>query len=234
MSDQNTLLLEALKRFARNLTGTYDVVDVLYELSESAVAVLGASAAGVALADDEGRLAFVTATGEAAVQQEYIQQKHQEGPCHDAFTRAETVAVSRIGDHRQWPVYAESASANGIAAVAGIPMLLDGLPIGVLDVYEREPRRWEDADLDQASILAAVATAYLSHASEMERMRRVNERLEEALESRIIIEQAKGVLAGERELSMDAAFDALRRHARNSNATLRAVAEAVVKLGLRP
>ena len=95
-------------------------------------------------------------------------------------------------------------------------------------------RDWTADDLDAARILADMATSYVINASELDRQRRVNEQLKEALASRIVIEQAKGALAAERGISVDEAFEVLRRHARSHSMNLRKVADAVVTLGLRP
>lgn len=129
--------------------------------------------------------------------------------------------------------YARAARQAGIAAVAGIPMRLDGERIGVLALHNANPRDWPEEDLDAARVLADVATCYVISASRLDRQRRVSEQPQEALDSPVIIEQAKGVLAAQHGISVDSAFELLRRHARNRNATLRAVANAVVNLGLR-
>ncbi len=227
-------LLEALKRFARNLSGRYDVTAVLYELSESVTLVLGATASGVSLSDAEGRLTFANATTDWAKRVEMTQQEMQQGPCYDAFVTGKAVTVTNIDEHGEWPDYLATAKEVGVVAVAGIPMMLGDTPLGAVDIYQDEPRVWSESDLVRATVLADVATGYVAHASEREQMQRVTEQLEEALESRVYIEQAKGILAGERNITMEAAFEVLRRHARNNNASLRFVAQAVVELGLRP
>jgi hypothetical protein len=106
--------------------------------------------------------------------------------------------------------------------------------LAALDIYDDHIRDWTERDLSTARVLADIATGYLMHASELDRARRVNEQLQAALDSRVVIEQAKGLLAGERGISLDTAFAVLRNHARNRNAPIHAIAQAVVELGLRP
>ncbi len=120
-----------------------------------------------------------------------------------------------------------------MVAVAGIPMELDGLRLGALNIYDSSPREWAEEDLAAARVFADMATSYLLNSSERERAQRIQAQLQEALASRVVIEQAKGMVAATYGISVDAAFERLRRHARNHNATVRNVSEAVVQLGLR-
>ncbi len=113
-------------------------------------------------------------------------------------------------------------------------MTFDGRAVGALNIYDDHVREWSDEDLTAALVLADIATGYLVHASELNQARRTNEQLQAALDSRVVIEQAKGLLAGERGITLDQAFAILRRHARNRNAPVHAIAQAVVELGLRP
>ena len=133
----------------------------------------------------------------------------------------------------RWPAYCAKALELGVVAVAGIP--LRGAHVkGSLNLYDRAPRLWHLDDLDVACVLADMAAGYVVHASKLNEQRCVNEQLRRALESRIIIEQAKGIVAAHRDLSVDQAFKVLRKHANDHNASLRHTAEAVVRLGLRP
>lgn len=119
-------------------------------------------------------------------------------------------------------------------AVAALPMMVDSRSIGALNLYNHQVRQWSDDDLAAARVLADMATSYIINASELEKAQRTTEQLQEALDSRLVIEQAKGILAADGRLGMDQAYQVLRRHARSHNASLRSVAEAVVNLGLRP
>jgi GAF domain-containing protein len=118
------------------------------------------------------------------------------------------------------------------ADVPSVACLMLGL--GALNLYHHARREWSDEDVGTATLLAAVATAYVANAARLDQFRQTTEQLQEALNSRVVIEQAKGVLAGERKISVDEAFKRLRGHARRHQTSLRAVAEAVVNIGLRP
>lgn len=233
MVDQ-ALFLRILSEFARTLVVRYEIADVLYELAARTTTLLDVAGAGVSLRD-QGRLRFVTGVNEATVRVEQGQERLQQGVCVEAFTSGRAVTVPNLAEvGEQWAEFRDEARAVGFAAVLGIPMRLDDDVLGAVNIYSAEPREWSDEDVATAQVLANMATSYLVNASELEKSRRTAEQLEEALQSRIMIEQAKGILSAERKVSMDEAFKALRDHARNHNANLRAVAEAVVNLGLRP
>lgn len=136
----------------------------------------------------------------------------------------------------RWGSFGPAVLEAGFVAVAAIPMHVDHTTVGALNLYDRRARQRSDDDLALAlaRVLAAMAASYIINASELEQARRTAEQLQEALDSRILIEQAKGILAADGTLGMDQAYRVLRRHARSHNASLRAVAEAVVNLGLRP
>lgn len=229
------VLLETLADFARNPTRRYSIIDVLHDLAERITDVLGLTGAGVSLIQD-GRIRFVTSPSEAIAALERVQEQHQAGPCADAATSGEVVTVADLTDSdraRGWPGYVEHALQADIRSVAGIPMLADGEPIGAIDLYSTATREWTSEDVRAARILTDIATSYLVHASELEQQQRTSEQLQEALDSRIIIEQAKGMLAASQGISVDQAFKALRKHARDHNARIQDVAKAVVNLGLQ-
>jgi GAF domain-containing protein len=233
VTDQRRLI-DVLTRFSRTLAGRYDVSDVLHELGGAVAEVLSAAGAGVSLGDGEGQLRFATATSELVAEVEQVQQDAQQGPCYSAYTTNEARFVPDLNEVTEWPQLADAARRAGLISVAGIPMAFDGRPVGSLNVYDDRVRDWSDADIVSAQVLADIATGYVVHASELDRARRVNEQLEEALDSRVVIEQAKGILAGERGITVDQSFAILRDHARRRNVPVRSIAQAVVELGLRP
>lgn len=233
MVDQR-LLHRMLAHFARTLVQRYAVGDVLYELSEHVLAVLGIEAAGVSLDDGTGRLRFATAINEASAHMEQAQERAQAGPCIEAFREGKVVLVPDLGrEAERWPEFAETAFAEGFHSMAAIPMPLEGHRLGALNLYRMRAHEWQEDEIEAASLFADMATSYVVNAGELERTRVSVAQLERALESRIVIEQAKGVIAAEREVSVDKAFEILRAHARNHHANLHEVAEAVVRLGLR-
>jgi GAF domain-containing protein len=227
------LFLRTLSRFAEILPKHYDLEAVLSELTESVTAVLGLSGSGVTMAE-EGELRFVTAVGEASGELERNQEEQQAGPCHDAY---ETGRVIRVTDVRleseRWPEFSATATRVGVAGVAGIPMRLADEIIGAVNLYSPDPREWSDEDVAVARVLADVATSYVVNASKLHQQEQLSEQLQQALESRVVIEQAKGITAYKHTVSVDRAYELMRRHARNNNASLRVVAEAIVAVGLQ-
>jgi GAF domain-containing protein len=232
MYDQQ-LFLQTLSRFAVVLPARYDLEAALVELTKSIIAVLGVSGSGVTMAE-AGRLHFVTAVSHASGELERNQEEFQAGPCRDAF---DTGVVVRVTDVREevarWPEFSAAALRVGVAGVAGIPMRLADEVIGALNIYSSEPREWTDDDISVAVVLADVATSYVVNASKLRQQEQLSEQLQEALISRIVIEQAKGITAQQNSVSIDNAYQLMRRHARNNNASLRVVAEAIVSVGLR-
>lgn len=232
MADEK-LLTQTLSEFAATLVKGFAISDVLHDLAERVTAVVGVDSAGVYL-QKSGRLHFITGIDERSTRLERVQEREQQGPCVDAWRSGQIVAIADLGETvRTWGAYLHAAREAGIVAVAGVPMRLNGERIGVLNLHDTRRREWSQEDKNTSRVLADIATSYVINASRLDRQRRVNEQLQEALDSRVVIEQAKGALAAERGITVDEAFEVLRRHARDRNAALRAVAEAVVKLGLR-
>jgi len=224
-------LLDSLERFAVALTSGYGIGDVLHNLTEEMAEVLHLTGAGVTLVHD-GQQRFVTAAVEAIASLERVQENWQKGPCIDAVASAGPVAVSDIAAddaHERWPEYVIAAKTTGIQAVAGIPMLAEGEAIGAVNLYDGQPRDWSGEDRRVAAIFASIATGYLAHASVALQEQRTSEQLQQALNTRLIIEQAKGVLAATREITVDDAFEVLRAYARDHQARIHDVCRAVVR-----
>jgi GAF domain-containing protein len=234
MYDQS-LLLETLSRFAVVLPARYDLQETLSELTESVTAVLGLCGTWVTMADD-GQLRLLTWASQAAVEldRDHAQLHPFACPCRDAYTTGEVVRVSDVRkESARWPEFSAAANRLPIAGVASIPMRLDDQIIGSLNLYSPEPREWADEDIGVARMLADMATSYMVNASKLRQQEQLSEQLQQALESRVVIEQAKGIIAQRNSVTIDEAYQRIRRHARTNNASLRAVAEAIVAVGLR-
>lgn len=233
MADQ-ALFLRTLSQFAQTLVRSYEVGDVLYELVESVSAVLDVPGAGVSLGEG-GRVRFVTGMNEASVVTEEAQERGQDGPCVEAYRTGQVVIVEDLARAEgRWEQLRSTAMEAGFRAVAAIPMKIGDDCLGALNLYASAVRVWSEEDLAVAQVLADIATSYIINASERATMQRRADQLAQALESRVVIEQAKGMLAAERKVRPDDAFGLIRHHARNHNASVRSVAEAIVNLGLRP
>ena len=234
MAYDQSLFIHTLSRFAVVLPARYDLEAALTELTESVTEVLGLSGAGVTMADQAGRLRFVTAVSQASGDLERNQEEQQAGPCRDAYDTGEVVRVTDVRQEAsRWSEFSASATQLDMAGVAGIPMRLADQIIGALNLYSPEPRVWTDEDIAVAGVLADVATSYVVNASKLRQQEQLSEQLQQALESRVVIEQAKGITAQQKAISVDDAYQLIRRHARNNNASLRVVAEAIVAVGLK-
>ncbi len=221
--------MRALRHFARTMVSTFDISQALYDLSDSVVEVVKASAAGVALLDEGDQLRFVTATDARAVAAEQSQERLQSGPCLDSIRTNKPVVVNDIReDHDRWPEYAPAAEAAGFLAILGIPLVLDDRRVGSLDVYNAEPRDWSEDAIEAAQALADVGAAYILNASELTERQRTAEQLQTALDTRIVIEQAKGVLAERLGISPEDAFQTIRASARRQSAKMIVVCRRVI------
>ncbi|MEC3915099.1 GAF and ANTAR domain-containing protein [Nocardia sp. CDC160] len=233
MSYDSSALIASLVRFARLLMTEYEPDEALDELVAAETEVLGLSGVGVAM-PSHGRMHMVKSSGERVLAAERCQELRQQGPCVDAHRSGEVVAVGNIAHlSMRWPQYAETVRRARIAAVAGIPMRLRDNPIGAIDLYGEQAGNWSEPDLEVAQMLADTAVGYVVNADRRQRQHRLTEQLQAALESRVIIEQAKGVLANAYGITPDEAFALIRRHARTSQLRLQAVARAIVESGLR-
>lgn len=227
-------LAVALSAFARTMAQKFEITDVLYDLTERVAEVIGLPSAGVSLLQD-GTLRHAISLNATGAAIEVAQEKSQRGPCVDAARTMDVVTVTDLrAEPDRWPEVNRAARASGIFAVAGIPFSSGHKILGALNLYDTSPRQWSDTDLAQAGVLADMATSYVVHASQLQRERRTNEQLQQALDSRVVIEQAKGILANHHGVTVDQAFDRLRAHARSNNAPIRAVADAIINLDLRP
>jgi len=229
------LLTRVLSEFAHTLAGRFEVSEVLYRLVEHVIEILGVDGAGVSVVDEEGSLRPVTVPNEMTRQLEAVEEQLQQGPCVDAFHNGDEVVVPRLRDQAdKWPDWAAKADELGVQAVLGIPLLVSEQSLGAMNIYSLAERDWAPAEVRVARVLCDMAASYVANASELDHARRTAEQLQEALESRIIIEQAKGVIANEQRITVEEAFVILRGHSRKQGVSLRAVSKAVVELGLRP
>lgn len=225
-------LLHALRSFAAAMGSSYDLPDVCFQLSASVTDILGVTGAGVSVLARDGKLKFVAATSERIVEIERVQEASQEGPCMAASTQNQPVVVADIADNPDWPTYEQAASRTGLRSMVGFPLAAEGRRVGAMNVYNAEPREWSENDLNIIAVFADMTVAYLARTSELSEARQLTEQLQRALESRIVIEQAKGILANQHGLSVDDAFELLRHHSRSNGLGLSEVAEAVVKKSL--
>lgn len=228
-------MIDGLAAFARALANRSDVGDVLYRLADHVVGVLDLDGAGVSLADTDGALHSVTSINSLATAVEEAEERLQEGPCVTAFGAGEEIAVTRLAElTAQWPRWGDHAGIRKIEAVLAVPLQVKDATLGAISTYSLRPRTWAADELLVARLFADIAASYVGHRGELADSRRTNEQLQTALDSRVIIEQAKGVLANELDCEVDQAFQILRNHARRTGTSLRMLSHSVVHRGFRP
>ncbi|HEY1620166.1 MAG TPA: GAF and ANTAR domain-containing protein [Streptosporangiaceae bacterium] len=224
------LLSDTFVELADTMVADFDVIDFLHLLTDRAVALLAASAAGVVLADPRGELRLAAASSEEAGLLELFQLQNDEGPCLECFRTGRAVTATDLaGPAPQWPRFAEAATRAGFATVQALPMRLRDQIIGAMNLFVTGPRLLGPADLRIGQALADVATIGLLHERNVRRSETVAEQLQGALNSRVMVEQAKGKLAERLSIDMDRAFTMLRDYARNSNQRLTDVARTFVE-----
>jgi GAF domain-containing protein len=214
---------------ADTLVTDFDVVEFMTVLAHRCVELLGAREAGVVLADERGVLRSVASSHESARLLDLFELQNQEGPCLDCYRTGEQVRNHSLAppDDR-WPRFAAEARRLGFTTVHALPMRLRGQVIGAVNVFASDERVLTSAEVDVGQALADVATVSLLQERSLREARLLNEQLQGALNSRIVIEQAKGMLAERRNVEMDAAFESLRTYARGTNQKLGDVAHALV------
>jgi len=228
-------LASTFVKLADTLVDDYDVVDLLDQLVNACVHLLGVTAAGLLLDDQKGNLALVASSSEETRLLELFVLQSNEGPCLDCVRTGIAVSIGNLDDEAtRWPVFVPAAHLAGFRSVAAMPLRLRDQTIGGLSLFMDTPLLIPDSDRNLAQALADVATIGILQQRSLHRSHLLSEQLQNALTSRIAIEQAKGVLAERNGLSMEAAFDALRRHARDHNVKLTAVANDVVNARLDP
>ena len=223
------LLSETFVELTDTMVAGFDVIDFLHVLTDRSVQLLDVSAAGLLLADPRGELRVVAASSEAARLLELFQLQSDQGPCLDCFRAGRPVAAADLAAAApRWPRFAPAAQRAGFAAVQALPMRLREQVIGALNLFRVEPGAFPPASVRVGQALADVATISLLHERGMRHGDILNEQLQTALNSRVIIEQAKGKLAERLGVDMDQAFALLRDRARTTNRRLSDLARAFI------
>jgi len=223
------LLSDTFVELTDTMVAGFDVIDFLHVLTDRSVQLLDVSAAGLLLADPRGELRVVAASSEAVRLLELFQIQSDQGPCLDCFRSGQPVqAADLAAEARRWPRFAPAAREAGFSAVQALPMRLREQVIGALNLFRAGPGAFDPAEVRVGQALADVATISLLQERNMRHSDTLNEQLQTALNSRVIIEQAKGKLAERLGMDMDMAFSLLRESARTSNRRLSDVAQGFV------
>jgi GAF domain-containing protein len=221
-------LSKTFVELADTLVADFDVLDFLHRLTTRCTELLDVTAAGVLLADPAGDLRVMAASSEQVRLLELFQLQNDQGPCLDCYHSGQPVSVSDLSAvERRWPRFSSQAREHGYSAVLALPMRLRQHTIGALNLFSAAPGLTR-ADTQIAQALADVATIGLLQQRAHREADTVVTQLQTALNSRVLIEQAKGILAERLDLPMDEAFSTLRRHARAHHRHLSELAHAVV------
>ena len=235
-TDRERSVSLAFVALADTLVDDYDVIDLLDRLVGFCVQLLPVEAAGIVLGDARQELQAVAASSEAAQLMELLQLQNDEGPCLDCFQSAAPVSVVDLTEAvDRWPGFVAAVQRRGrFRSVHALPMRLRRRAIGALNLFRGEPGPMSDTDLALGQALADVATIGILQERAIHRGEVLNEQLQVALTSRVVIEQAKGVVAQHSGLGLDRAFARLRSYARNNNLKLSDVARDIVQGTLDP
>lgn len=219
MSDQTPdeytpRLTEALVSFARLLVSDYDVGDVLYQLCDVAVDVTDATGAGILLEDIDGGLRYAVASDALTADLEAIQLELGEGPCMLAHATRSPVLIPDLGSEQRFPSMVPRTLDRGMRAVFTLPLLHNGESIGILDLYRDTPGELSRRQADAGSLLADMATTAVLNRRRYEDATEVTQRLQRALDLRIVLEQAKGRVGAQLGVEMHAAEQLIHEFAR--------------------
>jgi transcriptional regulator with GAF, ATPase, and Fis domain len=215
---------------ADTLVDNYDVTDLFDQLTVACVELLGATTAGLMLADHDGRLQLAASSNEQMRALETLELTHSEGPCVECYRTGQpiTADLRDPATAQRWPRFTVEALRSPFATAQALPMRLRGQTIGALNLFHTDASRIDDHNTSLAQALADVATIALLQRRALSVRETLSEQLQEALNARIVIEQAKGVLAERGQLDVDQAFDLLRRFCRSARLPLTETARDIV------
>lgn len=222
-------LARAFVGLADTLVADFDVVELAQQLVEHAMVLLPIDAAGFVLADVQGQFQVLASNSERTHLLELFQIQHDNGPCLLAYRTGEQVVVEDLRvDVGPWSEFALRATEYGFLSVHALPLRLRDDRVGALNLLRRDPGRMSATDIAIGQALADVATIGILHQRVAAKSDVLNQQLQTALNTRTVIEQAKGILAERGGVDMDAAFGLLRGYARRNNRRLAELARAVV------
>lgn len=220
---------EAFVKLTDALVGQFDVLDMLHTLVEESVELLDAAAAGLLLADPSGNLQVLASTSDASHFVEVLQSQAGLGPCIDSYKTGKVVTLADIAaEGDRYPDFQAAALSQGFQSVHAIPMRVHPRAIGALNLFRNDKGEMSADDAAIGQALADVATISILQERTFRENAMVNEQLQRALNSRVLIEQAKGVIAQRSNVDMDEAFRRLRTYARNHSEAMHDSARSVI------
>jgi GAF domain-containing protein len=222
-------LARVFVELADTLVADFDLIDFLSVLAERCVDLLHTAEVGISLADSRGRLQVMASSTERMHVLEQIEMANDEGPCLDCFRSGSQVLNRVLEDNEsRWPRFAPAARRAGFQTVHALPLRLRSNLIGVMNVFDVERRDLSLQELNLAQALADVATIGILQERTVKEHVDLSVQLQGALNSRVVIEQAKGIVVERLGVDMEEAFALLRSYARGSRLQLSIVAEGVI------
>jgi GAF domain-containing protein len=222
-------LVETFVRLADTLVADYDPAEFMHLLADRCVDTLPVDAAGILLADHHGELQVVGASSERARLVELFELQNRQGPCMECYLTQTPVTIADLGEATQrWPRFASTALDVGFRSVHALPMRLRAQTVGALNLFSVSHGPLAVSTIRVAQAMADVATIGLLQARVISHSELLAEQLQQALHARVLIEQAKGVLAERLQVDMEQAFETLRHYSRNHNKFISAVAQEVI------
>ncbi len=237
MTSRERRVTSTLVDLADTLVAGYDDVEMFYNLVEGCTEVLPIDHAGLMLTDAAGDLHVMAATSEVTHLIELLQIQNEQGPCLDAFRSGQVVESGPItGPEAQerWPELSKAASDAGFGSITALPMRLRDRILGALNLFRVAPEPLSRDDLAVGQAFANIATISILQARATDDAREIIDQLQRALDTRVVIEQAKGYIAQFSQITMDQAFNRIRGYARSNNLLLRDVASGIVARELAP
>jgi GAF domain-containing protein len=229
MPARETQLVETFVTLTDTLVADYDTADVLHTLVDQAVELFDAAAGAIHLYDDRRALQVVASTSHRSEFIGLSQLNAGEGPCLDACSTGELVTVEDSREmHRRWPRFTDASRASGYDGVHAIPLRLRAEVVGSLNLFRETEGPLNGADARAAQALADVATISVLQRRSLDEANSGRQQLRHALDSRIVIEQAKGFVAQSHGVDVDRAFQMIRQHARSHATKLTDVARAII------
>jgi GAF domain-containing protein len=225
--DAYTSTLEELAGLLLEDASLEQLLAHVLELTSRAIST--SAAVSVTMVGDDGGYTTVAASSQDAVEADVLQYQLREGPCIDALeTGTENLLPDLTELGERWPRFRAAARSVGFGAVFAVPLRAGGVTVGALNVFAAPANGFDEADLELARRIAAPAATTLANARAYRRVTRLTDQLQEAMQSRAVIEQAKGMLMAERRVDDERAFELLRERSQRENRKLRDVAADIV------
>ncbi|QHC68876.1 GAF domain-containing protein (plasmid) [Rathayibacter sp. VKM Ac-2759] len=221
-------LAEVFVALARSLEPDHDVIDTMDVLVQAATQFTSAADAGIVLADEDGTLHVLASTSERASDVEEEQLGVREGPCLESYRTGEPVDLPDLADTDRWPAFTHVALEQGFRSAHATPLRLGSRTLGALNVFSENYGSLSAGEIALLQAFTDVAALALVHSENLQQQNDLAAQLRHALDSRVLIEQAKGVIAERNSISIDRAFALIRAHARANSARLHDVAHRIV------